>query len=240
MGPPAIFGIENVVVPGGDPGERLVANLILSTIALDLQAETAARKYLANAHLLAMELAGQSVVYRPPRPSHFARLTCEFDGLTETLLLPVISNILVLPSIAPEGVAGTREAVAVDVKALDLARFMLRLRPRRIASILETLETGALAQQASDTMRRILKACTRHELPTPDALDRANDFFTVARSLIGKQNIPLAVIALTNADRALADAHTEAASDSDRAATLLQMKQQIAQMLGELKRAAMQ
>src|SRR5579862_9447271 len=100
----SIFGnvdIENAAVPAGDPGEQLVANLILSTIAFDLEVEPTARRHLAEAHLLAMELGEQSLVYRPPRPSNFARLTCELDGIMETTLLPMIGNTLVLPVIVP-------------------------------------------------------------------------------------------------------------------------------------------
>lgn len=43
-GDTSIFGTESIVVPAGDPGERLVADLILSTIASDLNAAAAARQ----------------------------------------------------------------------------------------------------------------------------------------------------------------------------------------------------
>jgi hypothetical protein len=240
----SIFGnveIEDVVVPAGDPGERLIAKLILSTIAFDVHAEPAARRHLAEAHLLAMDLANHSLVYRPLRPSHFARLIWEFDGVTEATLLPLIENVLVFPAMTFEGIAVGREAdvPAVKVKALDLARFMLRLRPRRIASILEALERGASGREPTETVRRILAGCTRHELPAGEPLDRANDFLTVARILIGKQNAPLAVLALNNADSALAEAHRQADAVAGPVAPILQMKQQVGQMVDELKRAAM-
>jgi hypothetical protein len=109
----SIFGnaeIEDVVVPAGDPGERLIAKLILSTIAFDVHAEQAAGRHLAEAHLLAMDLANHSLVYRPLRPSHFARLTFEFDGITEATLLPLINNVLVFPAMTFEGIAVGREA----------------------------------------------------------------------------------------------------------------------------------
>ena len=241
MGSLSILGnveIEGVAVPAGDPGEQLIANLILLTIAFDLGADGTARKYLAQAHLLAMDLADQSPIYRPPRPSQFARLTVELDGLMETILLPVIGNILVLPAIAFTGGCET-VPVAINLKALDIACFMLRLRPRRIASIIEALDHEAPGWQSTDAMRRILASCTRVELPLVEPLDRADGFLTLARKLTGKQNFPLATLALINADRALADAYAQTASASDHAAALLQMKQQIAQMLAELQQTAM-
>lgn len=240
--------IEDVTVPAGDPGEQLIAYLILSTIAFDLRSDTTARRHLTQAYILAMDLADQSRVYRPPRPSQLARLTCEFDGLTETILLPVIGNILVFPAIAPvlpaiaaEDITGALETTspAVNIKTLEIARFMLRLRPGRVASILESLGHAASSQQLTDATRRILAACTRHELPVGGPLERANDFFTLAHDLIGKRNFPLATLALGNADRALEDAYAQTASSSDRAAAILQMKQRVAEILGELKRTAM-
>jgi hypothetical protein len=223
-------------VPEGDPGERIVANLILSTIAFESGAEPVARKHLAQAHLLAIDLAHQSLVYRPPHPSLFARLTFELDGLNETILLPVVGNRLVQPSIVPEGIVPQGQTFAVAVRGLDLVRIMLRLRPRRIASILETLETDTPPQRATEVVRRILAACTRRELPVEDPFDRGNDFMTIAHSLIGEQNISLTMLALQNSDRALTDAYAQTASGSDHASVILRMKEQITQMLDELRR----
>jgi hypothetical protein len=75
-------------------------------IAFEFRSDATARRNLAHAHALAIELAGRSLVYRPPRPSEFARLTCELDGHAETILLPLINNILVYAAIAVEAVAG--------------------------------------------------------------------------------------------------------------------------------------
>jgi hypothetical protein len=248
MGTAFILGeveIDNITVPAGDPGEQLIANLILSVIAFDLRCDAAARRHLAQAQDLALELADRSLVYRPPRPSEFARLTCERDGHTETILLPVINNILVYPAITVESVAGHEDvagrdeagAPSVDVSALEITRFILRLRPRRIATILDSLKGAAPGQQLTDILRRILSACTRQELPVTEPLDRANDFFTLARNLLGKRNFPLATLALSNADRAL-DACAQTAS-TDHAPVIQGMRDQVKKMLSDLKRTAM-
>lgn len=242
MGTASILGeveIDDVIVPAGDPGERLIANLILSVIALDLRSDATARRHLAQAHALAIELADRSLVYRPPRPSEFARLTCERDGHAETILLPVINNILVYPAIAVEDVAGPNDAgvPSVDVRGLEITRFMLRLRPRRIATILDSLGEATPTQQLTDVLRRILTACTRQELPVTEPVDRANDSFTLARNLLGKRNFPLATLALSDADRAL-EAYAQGAS-IDHACAIQGMRDQVKKMLNDLKRTAM-
>jgi hypothetical protein len=75
-------------------------------------------------------------------------------------------------------------------------------------------------------------------LPVGDPLDHANDYFTLARDLIGKRNYPLGALALGNADRAL-DSYAEGASMNDHRAVVSSMKEQIRRMLGELKQTAM-
>jgi hypothetical protein len=247
MGAASILGeleIDNVIVPAGDRGEQLIAHLILSVIAFDLRSDATARGHLAQAHALAIELVDRSLVYRPPRPSEFARLTCELDGHAETILLPVINSILVYPAITVEEVADSGEAdapavnaPAVDITLLEITRFILRLRPRRIATILESLQRAAPSQQLTDVVRRILTACTRQEIPVTEPLDRANYSFTLASNLIGKRNVPLATLALSNADRAL-DAYAQTAS-IDHASAVEGMRDQVKKMLSDLKRRAM-
>jgi hypothetical protein len=243
MGPTSILGkvdVDNAVVPAGDRGEQLIANLILSTIAFDLHSDATAGRHVAQAYALALELADRSPVYRPARPSKFARFTCELGGHRETILLPVINNILVIPAVAAAEIAGDRQAVPPEVKVtvLEVTRFMLRLRPRRIATILESLDSAASGEQQSDAARRILTACTRHELPITEPLDSANEYFTLARDLIGKRNYSLGALALGNADHAL-DAYAESASIQDHREMVVTMKGQIRRMLGELKQTAM-
>jgi hypothetical protein len=232
--------IEHVEVPPGDPGEQVIANLILSAMASDMNVHAVARKHLAQAQLLAMQLADRALVYHPPRTSLFARLTCELDGHAETILMPVINNTLVLPASGAQGIVGSGQtsAPAVNVTALEITRYRLRLRPRRIATILESLDALGSLSQRTDAVRRILIACTRQEVPFNDPLDRANDFFSLARNLIGKRNLPLASLALGGADRAL-HAFAQTAEGRDQAASVVQMKEQIKRMLGELRRSAM-
>jgi hypothetical protein len=234
--------IDNVIVPAGDRGEQLIAHLILSVIAFDLRADTTARRHLAQAHALAIELLDRSLIYRPLRPSEFARLTCEVDGHAQIILFPVINNILVYPAIVAdvgdgEADAPAINASAVNIRLLEITRFILRLRPRRIATILESLEGATPSQHLTDAVHRILSACTRQELPVTQPLDRANYSFTLASNLIGKRNVPLAILALSDADRAL-DAYAQTAP-IDHVSTIQAMRDQVKTMLSNLKRTAM-
>ena len=99
-----------------------------------------ATPYVAQAHALAFDLAGHALIYRPLKPSGFARLTCEIDGESETILLPVINDILVVPAMAAERFAGGHGVYAVTVTNLEIVHFMLRLRPQRLVTVLESLK----------------------------------------------------------------------------------------------------
>jgi hypothetical protein len=228
--------IENVVVPPGDRGEQLIANLILAIIASELYSD--ATPYVAQAHSLALDLAGHSLIYRPLHPSKFARITCELDGETETILLPVVNGILLVPAMAVEQFVSGHRGYAVNVTNLEIVHFMLRLRPRRLATVLESLKRMMAREQLIDAARRILRACMHHELPVGQPLDRAGDCFMLARDLIGKRNFPLAAIALNNADHAL-DAYVKSSSIKDYPAIVKSMKDHIRGLLNELKQTAM-
>jgi hypothetical protein len=72
MGAASILGeveLDNVIGPAGDRGEQLIAHLITSLIAFDLRSDPTARRHLAQAHSLAIELVDRSLIYRPLRPS---------------------------------------------------------------------------------------------------------------------------------------------------------------------------
>jgi hypothetical protein len=233
-------GIKNGVVPAGDRGEQLVANLILSLIASELHANATARSYVAQAHALALDLAVQSSIYRPPRASKFACLTCELDGEIQDILLPVINDILVVPAIATGGLSGDHRDYpdAANVRDLEIVHFMLRLRPRRLAIVLESLKGIVSSQHLADAARRILRACMHRELPAGEPLDRVGECFGLARNLIGSRNFPLAALALNNADRAL-DSYLKVNSIKDHPEIVQSMKGQIKELLRELKQTAM-
>jgi hypothetical protein len=232
--------IGNVIVPAGDRGEQLIANLILALIASELQSDATASEYVARAHVLARDLAAQSLTYRPLQPSKFARLTCELDGETEIILLSVINDILVVPAIAAgQFSSGDRGyPYAVNVTNLEIVHFMLRLRPRRLATVFESLGSMMSSQQLIDAVRRILRACMHHELPPGEPLDRTSDYFTLARDLVGKRNFPLAALALRNADRAL-DSYTKTNLIKDHPEIVQSMKDQIRDLFNELRQTAM-
>ena len=232
--------IENVTVPAGDQGERLIANLILARIASELHVDEKARAYVARAHALALDLSAHSPIYRPLRPSKFVRLTCELEGQIEIILLSVINDILVVPAIAAGQFARNhrRYPDAVNIKSLEIVRFMLRLRPRRLATVLESLKGMMSRQQRIDAAHRILRACMHQELPPGEPLDRVSDCFSLARDLTEKRNLPLAALALRNADRAL-DLYTKDNQIKNHPEIVRSMKDQIRGMLNELKQGAM-
>ena len=228
--------IENAMVPAGDRGEQLIANLILALIASELYSD--ATPYVARAHALALDLAAHSLIYRPLKPSKFARLSCEMDGESETILLPVINDILVVPPIAEGQFGGAHRGYAANITKLEMVHIILRLRPRRLATVLEEMKGTMSSGQVTCAARRILRSCMHHELPRGEPLDHASDCFTLARDLIGKRNFPLASIALNNADHEL-DTYLKSSWIKEHPTIVRSMKDRIRGLLDELKQTAM-
>jgi hypothetical protein len=135
--------IENIPIPEGDPGEQLVANLILSVIVCQLTTLPNAIAYVAKAHELAVRLQSQTIMYHPKSPAKFARAEFELHSTNKILLFSLINNVLVMPPIGSAELAkvAATAGLAINLKNLDVARFMLRLRPRRLAVALEPLKT---------------------------------------------------------------------------------------------------
>jgi hypothetical protein len=231
--------IENITIPAGDPGEQLVANLILSLFVCQLYALPNAITYVAQAHELAVRLQSQAVTYRPKPPSKFARIEFELRGATEILLLSVINNVLVMPSIGPAELAkvSLTAGVAINLTNLDVAHFMLRLRTRRLAATLEPLKKIESAEEFMDTTRSILAKCFYHEIISEEPLGRADDCFMLARDLIGKRNFQMAALALKKADSEL-ELYMRTTPQSEHPLIVQEMKERIAAIVKELRSVA--
>ena len=230
--------IGDIVVPAGDPGEQLIANVILSVVACQLHSDAATKPFIIQAHALALQLASRCLTYRPPRPSKFARLAFEIAGQTEAVLYSVIDEILVVPTIMPTAIVRRQPTVQpANLLELEIVRYMLRLRTQKIAALLEPLTKGISRDQLSDAAEHILTRCLRHELPPAEPLDRASENFTLAHDLIGKRNYPLAALALNGAANAL-DAYAKTTSINGHSLIVQSMRSQITLMLDEIKHRA--
>jgi hypothetical protein len=88
---------EEITIPEGDPGEQLVASLILSIIVCQMYTLPKAIPYITKAYELAMRLESQTITYRPPpHPNLLAwylncearpRLYCFLSSITSLLCL---------------------------------------------------------------------------------------------------------------------------------------------------------
>jgi hypothetical protein len=236
-GAPAVEGgqIEEIRIPAGDPGEQLVANLILSLVVCQLYALPNARTYIAQAHELAVRLEGQTITYRPKAPSKFARLEFEQQGATEILLLSLINNVLVMPPVGPAELAkfASIAGVTINLASLDVAHFMLRLRTRRLAAALEPLNKIECPEMFTDATHRILTKCFYREIVSEEPLDRADDCYMLARAFIRKGNFQMAAVALKNADSEL-ESYVKSAPLKERHPAIQRMKEQIAAIIKEL------
>jgi hypothetical protein len=227
--------IENILIPEGDPGEQLVANLILSVIVCQLTTLPNAIAYVAKAHELAVRLQSQTIMYHPKSPAKFARAEFELHSTNKILLFSLINNVLVMPPIGSAELAkvAATAGLAINLKNLDVARFMLRLRPRRLAVALEPLKTFDDPERFTDVTGQILAKCFYREIISEEPLNRADDLFMLARALIRKRNFQMAALALKNADGEL-ELYVRSTPLEERPPTVQRMKDQIAEILKEL------
>jgi hypothetical protein len=232
--------IANVMVPAGDRGEQLIANLIWWNIALELHSDAVAKAYLAQAHFLALNIANQSVTYRPPRPSKFAQLTCEIGGTVGTLLLPIIDGTLILPKIESRArdVNRSMGTAVVSITRLEVVYYTLRFRVQRLLGALNSMINMDSGERLADMFRRILAECIRHEIPVQDTLTCANDYLTLARDLVGKGQLHLVGPTLRNAANAL-DAFMSSTERNDYQHITQTMKHQIQLILAEIRGSTM-
>ena len=229
--------IANVVVPPGDPAEQLIANLALSVIAAEMNANAISRAYLTQAHGLAVSLEHQRFTYRPPHPSKFVRLIFAADGEIKPLLLPIINNILVVPVICDDVEAHLERPDLVKIMGLEVTRFMLRIRTRKTLALLERLKNTAPREQLADTAGNFLTKCLNNEISSAEPLDRTEDCLELARDLLRKRNLALASLALTNADLTL-DLYTKTTSRPNRPRGVQGMRVQLNRMMDQLRQCA--
>jgi hypothetical protein len=230
--------IANVVVPPGDPAEQLIANLALSVIAAEMNANAISRAYLTQAHGLAVSLEHQRFTYRPPHPSKFVRLIFAADGEIKPLLLPIINNILVVPVITCDDVEAHLERPdLVKIMGLEVTRFLLRIRTRKTLALLERLKNTASLEQLADTAGNFLTKCLNNEISSAEPLDRTEDCLELARDLLRKRNFALASLALTNADLTL-DLYTKTTSRPNRPRGVQGMRVQLNRMMDQLRQCA--
>jgi hypothetical protein len=229
--------IEKVPVPAGDRAEQLIANLTLSIIAAQLNANATASEYLVEAHSLAVNLSNETPTYRPLQPSKFARLTFGMDGETGALVFPIIDDSLVFPSIRFDVNGGGAEIPhMVNLIGFDVTRFMLRIRTRKTLAVLEELKNATSLEELTHRATKFLSECLYNERPSADPLDRANDCLEVARNSL-KNNLTLASIALASVDLAL-DSFMKIPSMVDHLGVAEGMRDQVKQMMSQLRQSS--
>jgi hypothetical protein len=211
---------------------------MLSFIAYQFDAVVCARVYAAEARAIPLALSGQWLTYRPPRPSKFLRLGCNLRGERESLLLSVIGGILVVPPIRVTRIGPDQILTAgtIDIVEFDIEQFKLRLRLRRLAKSVESLERMTSPEDSGLVVHSIIIDNLRYSIASTQPLDRAIDFFSLARDFAGKGNFPLAALSLEKAEAALNAPTTEITTMCPR--EVQAVKEQIARTIHELRRSA--
>jgi hypothetical protein len=230
---------EEIAIPAGDPGEQLVASLILSIIVCQMYTLPKAVPYIAKAYELAMRLESQTITYRPPSPSKFARMEFELRGTTEIVLFPLINNVLVMPTAGPADLPriASTASVQMNLTSLNVAHFILRLQTRRLVAALSNLKTVESPEELVEAAHRLLAKCFYREIKSCEPIDRADDLFILSRAFIAKRSFEMAAIALKNADSEL-EVYLKSTSMREHLPRMQEMREQIAAMIKNLTSGA--
>jgi hypothetical protein len=227
--------LESMSVPAGDPGEQLIANLLISLIACHLGSADLAASCIACAHSIAQSFPNQSSAYRPLSYIKVARLTGELEGRIETVLVPIMNNRVVAPISASAKLNGAASPPSGSLRWTDVEVIYLNLclRSRSLKKVIGKLiniSPGALVADVESILGNYLTS----QVQVSDPLTCASDHFMLARSFIARGNFTLAELALKSAGLAL-DRHVRATPLTDHAKVVRAMKEQMAGIADELR-----
>jgi hypothetical protein len=193
-------------VPACTEGEGLIAFVILANIELLCGTVDESKVLITRALDIAERIGKNGISYRLTQLSKFACFTCDFGEDQETLPLPIINDMLILPAInLQEVVNKMRQSITmvVDLKDVSVAYYRLQLNTGNIINALKNAKNASTASEAMTAISNILHESLTRENKPSDPLDIAGDNFILARNLMAKGNVTLTRIALHNANKAL-------------------------------------
>jgi len=195
-------------IPPADAGHHLIANITLLSISCIFFDIDHARRLLLEATKIARRLKQYASVYRPATPHRAVQLSFSGPTGTQCVLMSFMGDVLILPQLdlgaLPSRLHGSAHDSAIaDLTQLEIAYFALRLRTTKLATMLEHAAHVTTVQDMSFVSHKILQDCLYHNIAPTNPLDRAIDYFTLATNFVRLGNLPLANLALHQADAAL-------------------------------------
>ncbi len=203
-------GLAPALVAPGDECGQFISNLVLALFACHIQKFAMSRSYIEQAYANVIHLSSQGYTIRAPGLTKMVHLVSEAAGLSETLFLPILDDVLLLPSVDTKEVARVLRTSFPRCPIFTFAdasityhRVRLRTgRVRQSVAIMAEMESSAsIGALIQDTLGQ----CLYPAVPSANALDQADDYLTLALNFARSDNYPLAAISLAKAKSALRD-----------------------------------
>jgi hypothetical protein len=195
-------------ITGRDECAQLVANLALALLGCYLQTSAISKLHIERAQESLLRLSPQGCTVRAIGVTKMVHVASQGFGVTETVLLPILDDILLLPSVdMKEAVSLLRTSFPrspmIHFSDIGITYHRLRLRTARLRHALAVLADMGSSPAAGTLIKDILAQCLYPATLPTNALDQADDYLTLALNLVRLDNHPLASIALARADSAL-------------------------------------
>jgi hypothetical protein len=195
------------VAPEQECGQ-FIADLALALLGCHLQNPAMAKSYIDRAYANILRLSSHGSTIRVAGPAKIVRFVSQSSGLTETVLLPLSDECLLLPSIDITGAASVLRSFLphrpiIHLTDVGITYHRLRLRTERLRQVLADFSAIDASPAAGAMIEESLAQCLHSPIPLPDPLDHADDYLTLALNLVRLDHCPLAAIALAKADSAL-------------------------------------
>jgi hypothetical protein len=196
-----------LVAPGDECGQ-LISNLVLALFACHLQKFSMSRSYIEQAHANVIQLSSQGCTIRAPGLTKMVHLVSEGGGLTERLLLPILDDVLLLPSVDMKEVARVLRTSIPQCPIFTFADASItyhrvRLRTGRVRQSIAIMAEMESSSSIGALIQGTLAQCLYPAVPSANALDQTDDYLTLALNFVRSDNYPLAAISLTKARSAL-------------------------------------
>jgi hypothetical protein len=129
-------------------------------------------------------------------------------GVTETILLPILDDILLLPSLDMKKAASLLRtsfprAEMINFTDIGITYHRLRLRTERLRHALAVLADMEASPAAGILIKDVLAQCLYPAAPPASLLDQADDYLTLALNFMRLGNYPLAGIVVARAESTL-------------------------------------
>jgi hypothetical protein len=195
-------------VTGSDECAQLVVNLALALLGCHLQTSAISKLHIRQATENLLRLSLQGCTVRAIGVTKMVHLASQGFGVTETVFLPIVDDVLLLPSVDMKKSASLLHtsflrSQMIHFTDIGITYHRLRIRTERLKHALVVLADMEASPAAGTLIKDILAQCLYPGAPPASVLDQTDDYLTLALNFMRLGNYPLAGVAVAKAESTL-------------------------------------